>query len=104
MAIVFVVAGIILLAIPDTFCAKAEKILIDKGASESKISEVEASLQSSSTALANILLLVGGVAGASVILSLRVKDKLCVALLVRRQYLSRACCRPDSALAPPCWH
>merc|ERR1711871_1740190 len=51
-------------------------ILIDKGASESKISEVEASLQSSSTALANILLLVGGVAGASVILSLRVKDKL----------------------------
>lgn len=82
MAVVFLISGIIFLVVPDKFCAKAEEILTAKGANEEKIAEVEQELQSSSTALTNILLLVGGVAAASVILSLRMKDKLCVALLV----------------------
>ena len=82
MSIVFLISGIILLAIPDQFCAEAEKRLSEQGASESKIAEIEQELQSSSSALKNILLLIGGVVAASVILSLRMKDKLCVSSFV----------------------
>ena len=43
---------------------------------ESHIQEVEDSLQSAFTALTDIMLLVGGVAASSVILSLRMKNEL----------------------------
>ena len=59
-----------------------------------QISAVEESLQSSATALTNILLLVGGVAASSVILSLRMKDKLCVC-----QRQPRDCHRSLSSLS-----
>jgi hypothetical protein len=62
----------------DEVCAKAEEMLKKNNVPEDQISAVEESLQSSATALTNILLLVGGVAASSVILSLRMKDKLCV--------------------------
>ena len=77
MAIVFLVAGIVLLVGAGEVCAKAEEILEANGAPEDRISAVELKLQNASTMLTNILLLVGGVAASSVILSLRMKDKLC---------------------------
>ena len=78
MAIVFLIAGIVLLVGSDEVCAKAEELLKKNGAPEQQIADVEKDLQSSSTMLTNILLLVGGVAASSVILSLRMKDKLWV--------------------------
>ena len=83
MAVVFLIAGIALLFGSDEVCAKAEELLKKNGAPEQKISDVENHLQSSSTMLQNILLLVGGVAASSVILSLRMKDKLWVLRRVR---------------------
>ena len=77
MAIVFLVAGIVLLVGAGEVCAKAEEILKAQGAPEERVMAVELKLQNASTMLTNILLLVGGVAGSSVILSLRMKDKLC---------------------------
>ena len=106
MAIVFLIAGMVLLFGSDEVCKKAEDFLIDTctaigsagtnpgddcdadvtcawdtskltcGADETQISAVEESLQSSFTALTDIMLLVGGVAASSVILSLRMKEAL----------------------------
>ena len=50
----------------DEVCAKAEEMLKKNNVPEDQISAVEESLQSSATALTNILLLVGGVVGAQV--------------------------------------
>ena len=72
----FLISGFILLFGSDEVCAKAEEMLKKNNVPEDQISAVEESLQSSATALTNILLLVGGVAASSVILSLRMKDKL----------------------------
>jgi len=76
MSIVFLISGFILLFGLDEVCAKAEEMLEKNNVPADQISAVEESLQSSATALTNILLLVGGVAASSVILSLRMKDKL----------------------------
>jgi hypothetical protein len=78
----------------DEVCAKAEEMLKKNNVPEDQISAVEESLQSSATALTNILLLVGGVAASSVILSLRMKDKLCVC-----QRQPRDCHRSLSSLS-----
>ena len=81
----------------DEVCAKAEEMLKKNNVPEDQISAVEESLQSSATALTNILLLVGGVAASSVILSLRMKDKLCVC-----QRQPRDCHRSLSLLSALC--
>jgi hypothetical protein len=76
MAVAFLVGGIVLLLASDDVCKKAEEFLIDKGIEETKISVVEESIQGAFTALTDVMLLVGGVAASSVILSLRMKEVL----------------------------
>ena len=103
MAVIFSVTGIVLWTVSDQVCEEAEKMLKKNGESccpctdlsgprrliqpyepcrnlagveESHIQEVEDSLQSAFTALTDIMLLVGGVAASSVILSLRMKNEL----------------------------
>ena len=104
MAVVFSVTGIVLWQVSDQVCEEAEEMLKKNGESccpctdlsglrrlirphepcrkfavdiqEVDIQEVEDSLQSAFTALTDIMLLVGGVAASSVILSLRMKNEL----------------------------
>ena len=87
MSIVFLISGFVLLFGISEVCERAEEMLKkNPNIGEDKISSVEESLQSSATALTVILLLVGGVAASSVILSLRMKDKLCVHQLQPRGF------------------